>query len=269
MLLAITSLSGTLLGASRQSIVNPASPILPLGPGGGRDPLISPQSSYVFCSLRQSIPRIFPKCVQAMVYNPPLALQPAQRSPACTALEHRLPCFSTPCTRVLASVLEAGRPDLMVTGPPTNSSFLLVYFSSCWGRIQPSLNSVLDDTRVHRLHSSNIFCRRSSVEPYWQAFTLYHSSRFLRHFPFSYLPAPQSNFQCWITPAPLMLLFMKGCTKYTNSSDCVCPSFVCSGTAVLAYFSWHGQSLFCSSTVPPPPLFVRYNPSQEWTQIYS
>lgn len=83
MLLTITSLSETLLGAIRQSIVNPASPILPLGPGGWRDPLISPQSSYVFCSLRQSIPRIFPKCVQAMVCNPPLALEPAQLSPAC------------------------------------------------------------------------------------------------------------------------------------------------------------------------------------------
>ena len=116
------------------------------------------------------------------------------------ALEHRIPCFPTPCTRVLASVLEAGRPDLMVTGPPTNSSILLVYFSSCRRLIQPSLNSVLDDTRVHRLHSSNIFCRISFVESYWWGFTLNHSSRFLlRPFPFSYLTAPQSNFQCWIT----------------------------------------------------------------------
>lgn len=40
---------------------------------GWWDPLVSTQSSYVFCSLRQSIPRAFPECVQSTVQNLPLS----------------------------------------------------------------------------------------------------------------------------------------------------------------------------------------------------
>lgn len=48
--LAIASLSKPHLGSSRPSNMHPSP-----GPSGGWDPLISPQSSYAFCSFREPI----------------------------------------------------------------------------------------------------------------------------------------------------------------------------------------------------------------------
>ena len=46
---------------------------------------------------------------------------------------------------------------------------------------------------------------------------------------------------------------------YTSSSSWICPSLVYYSRALLAYFTWRGQSLFYSSARPPASTFVRYN----------
>ena len=106
-------------------------------------------------------PRVFPKCVQAMVYTPPFGIQSTVSTN--TLLSHFV--FHRP------GGCEAGRPDLMGTGPPTSSSIPLVSFPSCQGLMPPSLKSILADTRVHISHSASVFCRKYSVESYWWAFT--------------------------------------------------------------------------------------------------